>query len=97
DDDEATHVRGLPQLIGARWSGALIGVALLGAAALVLFGSGAIDAVRVGGAAIVAIAAIVCSVLAATSRARRLLFPLILVAAVILVALLAFSGSRLLA
>jgi len=39
----------------------------------------------------------VCSVLAAPSRAGRVLFPLILVAAVILVALLAFSGSRLLA
>ena len=94
DDDEATHVRGLPQLIGARWSGALIGVALLAAAALVLFGSGSVDAVRAIGAAIVAV---VCSVLAAPSRAGRVLFPLILVAAVILVALLAFSGSRLLA
>ena len=97
DDDEATHVRGLPQLIGARWSGALIGVALLAAAALVLFGSGSVDAVRAIGAAIVAVVAVVCSVLAATSRAGRVLFPLILVAAVILVALLAFSGSRLLA
>ncbi len=97
DDDEATHVRGLPQLVGARWSGALIGVALLGAAALVLFGGGPIDAVRAAGAAIVCVAAMVCTVLAATLRFRRVLFPLILVAVVILVALLAFSGSRLLA
>jgi hypothetical protein len=39
----------------------------------------------------------VCSVLATTSRARRLLFPLILIAVVIQVVLLVFSGSRLLA
>ena len=97
DDDESTHVRGLPQLIGARWSGALIGMTLLGAAALVLVGGGSIDAVRASGAAMVTVAAIVCTALAAVSRGGRLLFPLILVALVILVALLAFSGSRLLA
>ncbi|MFM9878419.1 MAG: UbiA family prenyltransferase [Rhodoglobus sp.] len=97
EDDAVTGVRGLPQLLGARWSGALMGVALLAAAALVLFGPGSVDFPRVIAAASVALAALVGTLLAVTSRSRRLLFPLILISAVGLVALLALSGSRLLA
>lgn len=74
-----------------------MGVALLAAAALVLFGPGSVDFPRVIAAASVALAALVGTLLAVTSRSRRLLFPLILISAVGLVALLALSGSRLLA
>lgn len=97
EDDAATRVRGLPQLVGARWCGALIGLSLVAAAALVLVGPGAIEPLRAIGAGVVALAAVVSGVLAARGRGRRVLFPLILVAVVVLVALLAASGDRLLA
>jgi 4-hydroxybenzoate polyprenyltransferase len=97
EQDRATSVRGLPHLIGSRWSAVIIGASLLAAAALVLWGPGAVDPVRAVGAALVALLAIAGTVLALTATSKRLLFPMILGAVVVLVALLAVSGSRLLA
>lgn len=97
EDDAATRVRGLPQLVGGRWCGALTALSLIAAAVLVFVGPGAVEPIRAIGAGVVVLVAVVSGLLAATGRAGRILFPLILVAVIVLVALLAASGDRLLA
>jgi 4-hydroxybenzoate polyprenyltransferase len=100
DDDRATGVRGLPHILGGRASGIITGLALGIASLVVMVGSptsvGLIQ--LIGGGASLALA-VACVVLAA-SRPRelaptRLLFRIIIVAAILNVALIALTGDRL--
>ena len=93
DSDRATGIRGLPHRLGARVSGLVIAVSLASASALLLVG--APDALHwVGFGAGIAIA-IVCVVLVLRGRVSRLLFRLIIAAALLDVVLLALSGASL--
>lgn len=97
DDDRVTGVRGLPHMLGRDWSGIATCVALIAASALIVFGAGASGwAIWVGFGVTVAIA-IWCAFLLLTRTPSRLLFQLIILAALVNVALLALSGDSLLA
>ena len=96
EDDRSTGIRGLPHRLGSRWSAAIISFALLGASTLVVAGPAVFDLPRLIGLGLVAVVAIVCYFLAAARAPTRLLFQLIIVAALITVLLLAFSGERML-
>jgi 4-hydroxybenzoate polyprenyltransferase len=98
DDDRRTGIRGLPHRLGRTASGVVIGTALVAASALAVIGFG--DGVRwiawLGFAVTTAIA-VVCAVLLSRRAPTRLLFRLIIVAALVNVALLVASGESLLA
>ena len=98
DDDRRTGIRGLPHRLGRTASGFLVCGCLVAASALAVVGLD--DEVRWVGwivlAATTGIAA-VCAVLLSTRSPTRLLFRLIILAALVNVALLAVSGDSLLA
>jgi len=91
-DDERTGVRGLPHRLGLRASGVVVAVAL--AAASILLARTPLLWV---GFAIALALAVVSGWLALTRPATRLLFRLIIGAALVDVAMLALSGASLLA
>jgi 4-hydroxybenzoate polyprenyltransferase len=96
DGDVATGVRGLPQLLGRRWSSALTYLVLLAGSVLEFFGAGGLGFLpgEIGlGAAIV----IVIVGGAMITRPTRWHFRLIILAALVDVVVLIFAGSRILA
>jgi 4-hydroxybenzoate polyprenyltransferase len=98
DDDRRTGIRGLPHRLGRMPSGIVLGLALVAASGLAVYGLG--DDVRwIGwlGLAINAAIAVTCGVLLATRPPTRLMFRLIILAALVNVVLLAVSGDSLLA
>jgi 4-hydroxybenzoate polyprenyltransferase len=95
DTDAATGVRGLPHRLGARGSGIAIAVALAAASALLYVGSP--DVLHLFGLLLGVALAIACVVLVLRGVATRLLFRLIIAAALLDVVLLAVSGSALVA
>jgi 4-hydroxybenzoate polyprenyltransferase len=92
-DDGATGVSGLPHRLGRRLSGATIAASLGAASALVLVGSGAPGVVQWAGFALTLALAVACGLLAVTRPPTRLLFQLIMAAALLNVVLLALSGQ----
>jgi 4-hydroxybenzoate polyprenyltransferase len=90
-DDRATGIVGLPHRLGRRVSGGVIGSALAAASVLVLIASGQHGVLPWAGFALTAALAIACTVLAVTRTPTRLLFRLIMAAALLNVALLALS------
>lgn len=99
DDDRRTGIRGLPHRLGRTASGLLVCVCLVAASVLAVVGPDD-DGVRwvawVGLAATTGVA-LACAVLLVTRTPTRLLFRLIILAALVNVALLAVSGDSLLA
>ena len=95
DDDAATGVRGLPQLLGRRWSSALTYLVLLGASVLEFFGTGGLGFLpgELGLGASVIIAIVGGAMIA---RPTRWHFRLIILASMIDVVVLIFAGSRIL-
>jgi 4-hydroxybenzoate polyprenyltransferase len=98
DDDDRTGVRGLPHRLGRRAAGITTYSVLAVASTLVVFGSGAnsgaVGWIGFGLTLCIAVAGIV---LVLTRPPTRLLFQLILAAALVNVVLLALSGSRMVA
>lgn len=100
DDDRETGVRGFPHRIGARWSAGLAAVGILVGAAAVIWGSVDGDIPRVGVlswifAAGVVGAAVATIVLAINRAPGRILFRLVMMAALVLALQLVLSGSGL--
>jgi 4-hydroxybenzoate polyprenyltransferase len=95
DDDAATGVRGLPQLLGRRWSSALTYLVLLAASVLEFFGTGGLGFLPgdLGLGAAIVIAIVGGAMIA---RPTRWHFRLIILAAMIDVVVLIFAGSRIL-
>ena len=97
DDDRATGVHGLPHRLGPRWTGIGTFAALLGASVLALVGPGEVGVIQwlgFGSTVLIAVAGIV---LVLTRELSRLLFRLIIAAALVNVGLLATAGASLLA
>ncbi|HMH59613.1 MAG TPA: UbiA family prenyltransferase [Galbitalea sp.] len=96
DGDAATGVRGLPHLLGRRWSCALTYLVLLAASILEFFGTGGLGFLpgELGLGAAIVIAIIGGAMIA---RPTRWHFRLIILAAMIDVVVLIFAGSRILA
>ena len=97
DDDRQTGVRGLPHRLGRRASGILTCAVLAAASALLLVGQGTVTAVQWIGLAVTLTIALAGVILVLTRPPSRVLFRLIILAALINVALLVASGDRLLA
>ena len=95
-DDRATGIAGLPHRLGRRASGAVIAGSLAAAALLVVLGPGAPGALQWAGLALTLGLAAACAVLATTRPPTRLLFQLIMGAALLNVALLALAGDAVL-
>ena len=93
ETDRATGVRGLPHRLGARVSAFVIAGAL--AAASVLLFVGAPDLLHLFGLALGVGLAVACVVLVLRGVATRLLFRVIIAAAIVDVVLLALSGAAL--
>jgi 4-hydroxybenzoate polyprenyltransferase len=95
EGDAATGVRGLPQLLGRRWSSALTYLVLLGASVLEFLGTGGFGFVpgELGLGAAVIIAFVGGAIIA---RPTRWHFRLIILASMIDVVVLIFAGSRIL-
>ncbi|GAB3606138.1 UbiA family prenyltransferase [Conyzicola nivalis] len=91
-DDAATGVAGLPHRLGRRASGLTIAGALGVASVLVVFGAGNPGVVQWVGLVVTLGLAAVCGVLALTRPPTRLLFQLIMAAALVNVALLALAA-----
>ena len=91
--DRATGVRGLPHRLGARGSGVVVAGSLLAASAMLLVGVP--DFLHAVGFGLGLAVSFACLVLIAGGRVSRLLFRLIIAAALLDVALLAFSGGGL--
>jgi 4-hydroxybenzoate polyprenyltransferase len=91
-DDAATGVAGLPHRSGRRASGLIIAVALGVASVLVVFGAGDPGALQWGGLVLTLGLAAACGWLALTRPPTRLLFQLIMAAALANVALLALAA-----
>jgi len=97
-DDAATGVRGMPHRLGRRASGLLIAGSLAAASALIAFGHRvAPSALEWTALAVTFALAVAAAVLATTRPPTRLLFQLIIAAALINVVMLALSGERLIA
>jgi 4-hydroxybenzoate polyprenyltransferase len=96
DDDATTGVRGLPQMLGRRWSSALTYVVLLGASVLEFFGTGGLGFLpgEIGLAASVVIAVVGGAMIL---RPTRWHFRLIILAAMIDVVVLIYAGHHILA
>ena len=90
-DDAATGVAGLPHRMGRRASGLTIAVGLAVASVLVVFGAGDPGAVQWVGLVVTLSLAGVTGVLAVTRPPTRLLFQLIMAAAIVNVVLLALA------
>ena len=97
EDDAATGVRGLPHRAGARTSGLVIAGALAGASVSVVLGLGGSSAWDYVGLALSLVLAVGCAALVLRGSSTRLIFRLIIAAALVDVVLLALSGARLLA
>jgi 4-hydroxybenzoate polyprenyltransferase len=97
DDDRRTGVRGLPHRLGRIWSGLITFLALLAAAVLTVGGTGSANAVPWIGFGVTLGIAALGIVLVLTRRPTRLLFRLIIAAALIDVVVLTALGNRLLA
>lgn len=98
DDDRRTGIRGLPHRMGRVGCGLVISAALVAASALAVIGLD--DPVRwIGwvGLAVNVVIAAACAVLLTRAVQTRVLFRLIILAALVNVALLAVSGDSLLA
>ena len=93
ESDRATGIRGLPHRLGARVSGLVIAVSLAAASALLLVGVP--DVLHWAGFGVGIAIAIACVVLVLRGRVSRLLFRLIIAAALLDVVLLALSGAAL--
>lgn len=94
DDDRATGVRGLPHRLGPRTAGILTWVALLAAAVLGFSGPpGAPTALQWTGLALNAVIAVSGIVLALSRPPSRILFRLIIAAALVDVVMLVSAGS----
>ncbi len=100
EDDRETGVRGFPHRIGARWSAVLAAVGIVVGAGAVVWGSAGGDIPRVGAlswifAAMVAGAAVATIVLAVNRAPGRMLFRLVMFAALLLALQLVLSGAGL--
>jgi len=96
DDDARTGIAGLPHRIGRRASGVVLGVALVLGALFAFFGPvGAMTPLQWAGLIVTLLLAVAIGVLL-TRPPTRLLFQLIIAAALVNVVLLVFSGDRLL-
>ncbi len=100
DDDRATGVRGFPHRIGARWSAVLAALGIIVGAVAVVWGSVNGEVQRVGPlswvfAAVVMVAAVATIVLAVTRAPGRVLFRLVMFAALVLALQLVLSGGGL--
>ena len=100
DDDRATGVRGFPHRIGARWSAVLAAAGIVAGAGAVVWGSVDGDMDRVGVltwvlAALVVAAAVATVVLAVNRAPGRVLFRLVMSAALVLALQLVLSGGEL--
>lgn len=100
DDDRETGVRGFPHRIGARWSAVLAALGIVVGAAAVLWGSARGDVGDVGVqswafAGVVVVAAIATTVLAVVRAPGRVLFRLVMGAALVLALQLVLSGGGL--
>ncbi|MFB8386291.1 UbiA family prenyltransferase [Microbacterium sp. NPDC055910] len=100
DDDARTGVRGLPHRIGPRWSAVLAAVAVSGGAVAVLLGPAAGDPAAVAPLSWVFFAGVLVVAAATVLRAlvrppARILFRLVMLAALLLAAQLVASGSAL--
>ena len=96
DDDRATGIVGLPHRLGRRASGAVIAASLAAASLLVVLAPGNPDAVQWLGLALTLGLAVVCAGLAVVRPPTRLLFQLIMAAALLDVVLLALAGEAVL-
>ncbi len=96
DDDARTGISGLPHRLGRRASGVVIYVALSAAAALAFFGpTGDTTALQWIGLVFTLLLAVAIAIVLRRPPSR-LLFQLIIAAAIVNVVLLSFSGERLL-
>jgi 4-hydroxybenzoate polyprenyltransferase len=95
--DAATGVRGLPQRIGPRWSGAVSGALLLAGSVLLLAGTGELPGPATALAAAAAVVAVGYTGLLAARRAVDRAFALNIGAIGLLVAAVVASGSRVVA
>ena len=96
DDDARTGIAGLPHRIGRRASGVVLGGALVLGALFAFFGPvGAMTPLQWAGLIVTLLLAVAIGVLL-TRPPTRLLFQLIIAAALVNVVLLVFSGDRLL-
>lgn len=97
DDDKATGVRGLPHRLGARLTGILTWAALVGASVLAFFGpDGDTTAAQWTGLVLTLGIAATGIGLLLTSPPSRVVFRLIIAAALVNVVVLALAGDRLL-
>ncbi len=94
-DDDSTGIRGLPHRVGRVATGLVIAGALAGASTLLFIGLP--DALHAAGLALGLALAAVCAALVLRGVATRLLFRLIIAAALLDVGLLAVSGGALVA
>lgn len=96
EGDAATGVRGLPQVLGRRWSSALTYLVLLGASVLEFFGTGGLGFLP---GELGLLASLIIAVIggAMILRPTRWHFRMIILAAMIDVVLLILSGHRILA
>ena len=99
-DDHATGIRGLPHILGAKVSGIVTGLALGVASVSVVWGSGSRpDLVHLIGGGVSIALAVACIVLSATRPAAmpptRLMFRIIMMAAILNVALIALTSDQL--
>ncbi|MBX3100082.1 MAG: UbiA family prenyltransferase [Salinibacterium sp.] len=96
-DDAATGIRGLAHRAGARTAGLVIAGTLAGASTSVVLGLGYPQFPGWIGLGLSVVLAVTCAALVLAGRSTRLIFRLIIAGALIDVALLAMSGTRLLA
>jgi 4-hydroxybenzoate polyprenyltransferase len=95
EDDAATGVRGLPHRMGRTVAGVTTAVSLAAASTFVVLGPGsAPDALHLIALALALVIATVTVILVVTNRRTRLLFRLVIAAALIDVVALATSGLR---
>jgi 4-hydroxybenzoate polyprenyltransferase len=95
EDDRATGVRGFPHAIGARASGILAFVCLVGAGALIALAAGPPRPITIIGLGIGLVLGIIGVVLVLQAHRTRLLMRLIMAGAVIDVVMLTLSGQSL--
>jgi 4-hydroxybenzoate polyprenyltransferase len=91
-DDRATGIAGLPHRMGRKASGVVIGAALAAASVLVFALAGGSGALAIAGLVATLALAVACTVLAVTRPPTRLLFQLIMAAALLEVVLLAAAS-----
>jgi 4-hydroxybenzoate polyprenyltransferase len=100
DDDRATGVRGLPHILGAKPTGVITGIALATGALVVVWGPNRdpelIQLIGGGASVVLALACVLITLRRPSSQPpTRLLFRLIILAAFMNVALIAFTGDQL--